>query len=317
MACTAAGCPTGSVCDPGTLACRLAGADAGTGPGPGPDSGAPPDGPPGCHGVGCICSGPSDCTSGICSDQLTITPELYAAANKTNFCTRPCCTSSDCEIGSVCFASGAGGSYCVLPGWLGRLSDVGTAIGGTACDGDGACRSGLCANGTCADTCCSVAPSGTACAPGTVCRYGAFPGIAFDVHDAAHCAPPAGMVANGAVCQAASDCQSGLCVGLLPSRCRDACRSSTDCGAGHICGYALVSSGSSSDVVAGCENSQGSAAEGASCQSNGDCQTGFCGASHQCTDVCFADTDCTYTGWRCRPETVQFGGSYSVLCCGS
>ena len=38
-----------------------------------------------------------------------------------------------------------------------------------------------------------------------------------------------------------------------------------------------------------------------------------------CTDVCFANTDCTaVTGWRCRPETVAVsgGGSYSVLCCG-
>jgi hypothetical protein len=35
--------------------------------------------------------------------------------------------------------------------------------------------------------------------------------------------------------------------------------------------------------------------------------------------VCFANSDCTKTGWRCRPEQVQLstGGSYSVLACGT
>jgi hypothetical protein len=38
----------------------------------------------------------------------------------------------------------------------------------------------------------------------------------------------------------------------------------------------------------------------------------------QCTDVCFADSDCTVDGWRCRPEVAVLGQvSFSYLACGS
>ena len=40
--------------------------------------------------------------------------------------------------------------------------------------------------------------------------------------------------------------------------------------------------------------------------------------TNECTDVCFANSDCTKSGWRCRPEaeTLQGGGKFEVLACG-
>ena len=325
-ACTSAGCPrAGMACDPGTLLCEALDATAGAGDGAGTvgDGAATPGdagggGPATCRGLGCKCSGVSDCDSTICSDQLTVTPELFAAAGKASFCTKPCCTSADCDPATVCFGSGAGGNYCVRPDWLGRSPDTGAKLGGGTCGAGADCRSGICAAGACADTCCSATHATATCGGGTVCRFGAFPGVTFDTHDVAHCASPGGSGAGGTACQVPGDCQSGLCVGILPSRCRDACRSSPDCPAGQICGYTLVGSGGGADVVAGCTSAPGSGTEGTPCQGSGDCKTGFCSpTTHRCTAVCFADGDCTFQGWHCRPETVQFGGSYSVLACGS
>ena len=77
--------------------------------------------------------------------ELTVSTPLYMANNSTNFCTKPCCTTADCDSSTVCFATGAGGNYCVNPTWIGRTATFGTATGGAACKVDSDCRSGLCA----------------------------------------------------------------------------------------------------------------------------------------------------------------------------
>jgi hypothetical protein len=77
-------------------------------------------------------------------------------------------------------------------------------------------------------------------------------------------------------------------------------------------------------VVAVCVSGQGGLPEGATCDTTMDECSGFCvstgsGNTGVCTDVCFGNSDCTMSGWTCRPQTVAVtgGGSYSVLCCGS
>src|SRR5450432_1731613 len=67
-----------------------------------------------CSGVGCRCSGAADCANGFCAGELTVTHALFVAAGSANFCSQPCCSSADCPAATVCFASGAGGNYCVL-----------------------------------------------------------------------------------------------------------------------------------------------------------------------------------------------------------
>ena len=335
-ACTPATCGEGTRCDvDGTLTCLAfeasapdaspdAGDDAGD-DGPGEASGAPSDAhedaPGPCRGLGCRCTGPSDCESGICADQVTATSDIYVAAGRASFCTQPCCTSLQCDPSTVCFATGAGGNYCVPPAWIGRATSLGSMGPGQACSVPSDCRSGLCVGGACVDTCCSAAYSRGECAPGTLCRFGDFPGVDFDAHYAAFCAPAIGAGANGTACRADTDCRGGFCdnVSLV---CRDACGSVGECGAGQACAYSIGTPGASA-VVAACGPAQGPGAEGTDCQTATDCLSGMCDPNssppNRCTDMCFLDADCTFPGWRCRPEivTILGGAHYSLLVCGS
>ena len=79
------------------------------------------------------------------------------------------------------------------------------------------------------------------------------------------------------------------------------------------------------DVAVGCVAANGQIAEGHSCMNNGDCITAFCDLSNPppakgvCSDVCFADSDCTVPGWRCRPAkyTTGTGVILYILSCGT
>jgi hypothetical protein len=279
------------------------------------DSSAPLQG---CSTLGCQCSVPTDCASNICVDHRTV-GNVSAAAQGASFCTKPCCTSADCDGATVCLATGNGGNYCVLPQWLGRPTAFGTLPGGAVCAADDACRSGLCASGVCADVCCSTASSATECTGGTTCQIGTFPGRSADRVYAPFCAPAGGTAVNGTACSAGSTCLSGFCA--PDGQCHDACRNTAECGSPSLeCGYSLPSL-TSKEILAFCEKSFGTAAqrqEGAACSNNNQCQSGYCDAtSMQCTDVCFADTDCMVPGWRCRPSVgMLLGTTFSVSACG-
>jgi hypothetical protein len=326
-ACTTNPCPAGERCDLGSLACvSLDGAPGDASileegvvdaPATSPE-GAPPEGSSTCSALGCKCSGASDCASRMCGDELTLTSDIYKAAGNASVCTRACCTSLDCDPGTVCFGTAAGGNYCIRPDWLGRSVLLGSMAGGAPCSTGSDCRSGLCSGTACADTCCSTQLSALECTPGAVCGYANFPGVAFDVHYAAFCASGRGAGPNQSACSSNAQCASNLCP--IDGRCHSACRSSADCGdATQHCAYAIPNLAAPA-IVAVCSAASGTGAEGASCQGNGDCASGFCDLTpHQCTDVCFGDGDCHFAGWRCRPGVVALpgGGSYSVLACGS
>jgi hypothetical protein len=283
--------------------------------GPGPETGT-------CRGTACPCSSPSSCDSGICADSAIVPSALYTASGG-DFCTTPCCTSADCAAGTVCYspggyAPGVGASYCVNPTWMQR-SAPGSGLGGAACTTGRDCRSGLCAGNTCADTCCSTAASSTECSSGNQCRFGTFPGTpAFDQNYVASCGH-GGTRGNGQTCQLNSDCQSALCNG---TNCANACRNTAECaGSGQACAY--IGPANSNSTIAACyagPPTPGTGTQGASCGTDGDCQSLFCDTtSKQCSDVCFANSDCTKSGWRCRPESVQIpggAGSVWVLLCG-
>jgi hypothetical protein len=278
-----------------------------------------------CSGVMCKCSGAASCIdSHICADQLTVGPGLFMAAGSAAFCAKPCCTSADCDPTTVCYATGVGGNYCVLPAWLQRSTTLGTSVGGQMCSGDANCRSGLCANGMCADTCCSTPSSATECSAGSTCSFGTFPGApmdasaVFDQNYTAFCSGAGGTGTNGSPCNFSSDCASNRC-DPRTRICRDACRNTSACtGGGFACEYRLDSMTNS--VFATCQLSNGMTPMGGACLQDGDCQTEFCNPmGNVCTDVCFGDSDCTAVqNWRCRPEqlALQGGGSAAVLCCG-
>jgi hypothetical protein len=271
----------------------------------------------GCADLACACTLPSDCTSNVCATKVAVTTPAYAAAGNTGFCTRPCCSSADCDARTVCFATAAGGNFCVRPEWLGRSSQLGVGLGGAACVADSDCRSGLCAASVCADVCCSSAQVATACAPGQSCLFGTFPGRSFDKRFVAYCANPSGSAASGTACSADIMCFTGLC-GASDGKCHDACRDSADCRSpAQECGYSIPNLSTLSSLVSVCSNSPGQGAQGAACPNNNGCQSGFCDATTmRCTDVCYADSDCTVPGWRCRPQLLP-PTPYSVLACGS
>jgi hypothetical protein len=275
-----------------------------------------PDGPTTmCHGdIGCGCMGATDCNTGICADQLTLTAALFAVVG-VNVCTLPCCTSTDCPSGTVCFGTGRGGNYCVLPKWIGRNGGVGGGQGGSSCSGPADCRSGVCSMAKCADTCCSTAQETMECASGTVCRFAQFPGNGFDTHETAWCGPNNGGSAGGTACVADRNCLSGKCNVL----CEAVCRTSAECGANLACSYGLAPTTlpANQDIIEACMATTGNTPNGGNCTSNADCQSAFCDGSmpmHHCTDACATDADCK-AGMHCRPEFVTVQGSYSVLAC--
>jgi hypothetical protein len=315
----AGACPDGQSCDRSSHTCIANGVAAQ------PDAGA--DGgvlPPltGCSSLGCQCSSSQDCMSGLCGDSKVVTSAIYAAADKTSFCTASCCTSADCDAHTVCLGAGTGVNYCLRPEWLGRSAVLGSSLGGATCKADSDCRSGLCAMGTCLDVCCSTAQSAAECANGSTCQFSTFAGrSAIDSVYVPSCgAPGPGVGGTNTTCKTAADCRSALCT--PDGRCHDACRNTADCGDPALeCGYFFPKL-SASQVVSACETPFGTSAhgaEGSACTGNSSCQSGFCDAtSQQCTDVCYADSDCTAPGWRCRLDvTLMFGSNeYTVFACG-
>jgi hypothetical protein len=332
--------------------------DAGTVP-PGRDAWS--DASAGCNSYGCKCATNADCDPTlqlVCADRQALTPELWnvmadagtdAGGSGSGFCMDPCCTSFDCPAGDggigswVCFPTGVGGNYCVLPSWLGDRSAVGTGLGGASCNDDAGlgCRSGLCSSGACADTCCST-KSTNECAGGITCGFGQFPGGRFDTHEAAHCMG-GGNGAGGSQCQSNFSCKSNLCVqtggggGTMPVfTCRDACINPDECipaGTGRnqstqACEY-MPSGAAGPDIIAACTSlnpqgfggMRGDAGAGSPCATWSDCTRGYCAPvtfnQGQCLVTCVNDTNCVHPE-RCRLQSVSIGNAtYSVLACGT
>jgi len=279
----------------------------------------------GCTGGGilCPCSGASDCSMGtpICAQAVDVGADLGHAG----FCTRPCCTSANCSGGSVCFASGQGGNYCVDPAWLGRSTPASNALGGASCTSGTQCRSGLCVAGgsgkVCADTCCSFASSAE-CTGSTQCSLGFFQGTGFDTHYAARCGPPGGAGTAGSGCSVSSECAGGLCyTDVMPPYspfCVQPCAAPDQCGSGYACQLDI----NGNDIYAGCFNLEGNgtAPQGASCTNFASCLGLLCNAGY-CSNTCFSDAVCM-AGWTCKPEQDDSyplgpqGQEYTVLACG-
>jgi hypothetical protein len=273
----------------------------------------------GCTGVLCPCDNASDCATRVCAQSITVGPTVYGAAGGTNFCSMGCCTSADCPAGTVCFASGQGGQYCVKPEWLGRSTPSAVAGGGgTACSTGADCRSGICAGSACADTCCSLAASSVECANGAACAFGAFPGKAgVDTHFAPLCATAtltSGSSGFGAACQNNAECQGGLCYQTgSGGNCTNPCRTQDECGAGNACQV----DAQGNDLYAACFPWQPAGPQGSACTTDNDCRGDWCGTTNQCAGICFTDADCTVSGWHCIPQASSFPmGNYLLLACG-
>jgi hypothetical protein len=265
--------------------------------------------------LGVPCSHDSACAGGgFCLD-----PGAFGAAGD-KACSRPCCTSSDCdpEERFVCWAPpGLAGGVCVAAGAIERGA-TGARKPWESCAKDADCRSGRCVGHRCIDTCCSD----TSCvAGGGACRFGQpEPGDA----PSFYCAPPMKeKLPRYAICAKDDDCASGLCVDLgVGLRCAAPC-----CGSGSCETFdksipvrclSIVREGA---VVRACGAIvQGSAdhAVGVPCKEDGDCRSGTCmidpsAGEGWCSDTCCSDDGCgDPSSFACRP--AEIANAWALRC---
>lgn len=198
------------------------------------------------------------------------------------------------------------------------------------CTAGDVCRSGRCAPKESGQRLCGTAID---CELGETCANGVCTRVRFVAPDAGTAAPPdmgtpdlgpadAGMapvpdagvgLPYGALCAAASDCESNLCLapqGATTGRCTDRCTTDTDCffpdtcldvpGAGPLCGQAPAGQ----PVGAPCPGGPG------------DCASGLCvdtndGHGPICTERCLSLPTCP-PNMTCQPVPDGRGGAEAV-----
>ena len=305
-----------------------------------PDTSSPPDTSDagstpatveaGCGGaVGCACSGAASCTSDVCGDQESVTSGLYSAAGNANFCTQPCCTSSDCPAGTVCFAHGRR-RQLLRAAPVGGADARGPAAARAApAAGPGATAARGCARAShCVDTCCSNRRAASAAAAAS--HLLGVPGHRVSTtHYTANCGTSGGSGANGHSCSVNGDCESQICAAIPcsaaptampPVAARPTAPRAAAAGGPCACEYVLANS--NADPGRRVLQLERQHHRGDSCSTTNDtCATGFCDPnSMKCTSVCFTDADCTTSRVDAAVReqvTVSGGGSYSVLACGT
>ncbi len=312
---SASACPPDMTCN---ASGRCVTADAATEPPEGGDeevtvdgavveAAADADAPSGPLDLGQKCRVDADCKSRLCASSTVLTTVITKSTGP--ICTTPCCTSSECSAGFICFNGGTGGGYCV-PATLAQRTPPATGgkLGGSACSASSDCRSGLCAGSptVCVDTCCVE----TNCFGASTCRV-ATVSAPPPAHDIWVCAPPAagGTKLPGDACLDSTDCLSQDCVGSGASRiCRPSCESTAGCQAiaGFESGHCLYGP-SGSDYLKFCfASTTGSdSPAGAMCMDNSTCQSDYCDAElKKCANVCARDSDCL-SSESCRPSAVN------------
>lgn len=271
-------------------------------------------------GLGRACSFDAACAP----RDLCLDPALFGL-KVPRFCTRPCCSSSDCDpsAAAVCWIpDGAAFGFCRVGAEVGRPR-IGVGSAGEPCAGGFECRSGVCAAGACVDTCCSDA--GCAAGGGT-CQlsHGLVSG-----GEAWACLPArAGTKGPLEPCAQDKECASAACLDIGGElRCAAPC-----CGSGHCAGLVELPGGELQalrcDVVtrgdsvvracAGLAPAGATLGVGAPCQTGEECRSGICfapagGGQPVCSDMCCTDQVCgDLAGLACRPEYAT--SSWGLRC---
>jgi hypothetical protein len=245
--------------------------------------------------MGTPCRVDGDCASKLCGTSAMLTPAITQSDGP--LCTKPCCTSADCDTGFVCFGAGTGGNYCVPPQKLSRAAP-GAKSPGASCATNGECRSGRCEGSRCLDTCCSNAN----CAAPTTCRLATVnAGVA---RESWNCALPPGPLDAGQSCTDQAQCSSNAC---LPSvgACRTSCCGKASCEAAGFAGSACIYglSVATNDRFKFCGNFGGAAA-GQPCQTDPQCKSQVCDTElRTCIEPCCLDSDCL-ANQACRPAAT-------------
>jgi hypothetical protein len=269
--------------------------------------------------LGAMCSSGSGCQTGLCGTSTLLTSNVMTPKG-ASVCTKPCCTSSDCDDptvrGFVCYPS-VGGNYCVDPHWISLPTVSGLGAPGTPCmTGATQCRSGVCTGGKCQDTCCLD----TDCMNNTVCQESVLDGV-----PSFNCGRSGGTVTQGDTCGFVDSCQSNYCFGLTPfyyGYCLGACCQDSDCkdpaGSGtNSCNLMEVTvDGGGAAVLRSCsqEINPGAGAYQSMCSKSSDCTSGLCYQKSKCTAPCCVDTDCS-GGWVCRSSAFTSPFTFDLLVC--
>lgn len=271
---------------------------------------------PGTRQLGAICAGPGECADGL----FCLDPADFGGEG-VRVCSRPCCSSSECEDttkGFVCWEPDlGGGSFCRSTAAIGRDSP-GEGVVGEACFVDSYCRSGLCKNGACVDGCCAdndCVPLGGTC---TLRVKVISSGTSWT------CAAPVAKAAFLEPCAVDSDCTSNLCIDISGEMlCSRPCCKSDECPDHVVAGLPgflacsdVVHKGSFVRTCSRWVPESATAAVGAECTSDTQCRSGTCtpGPSGSfCTDVCCVDPSCgDLSRFVCRPGSL--GENYALRC---
>jgi hypothetical protein len=255
--------------------------------------------------LGQKCRVDADCKSRLCASSTVLTTVITSSTGP--ICTTPCCTSTECSAGFVCFNGGTGGGYCV-PAMLAQRTAPATGgkAAGLSCSSDIECRSGLC-TGTpksCIDTCCAESD----CAGGSTCRVASVLAPP-PAHDIWVCAPPVAGSTKlpGDSCVSQTECRSQDCIPSGSGLCRPACESTAGCRQvpGFETSHCLYGP-SGSDFLKFCfaTTTNADLPAGAGCTDNSSCQSDYCDAElKKCANVCGRDLDCM-SNETCRPSAT-------------
>ncbi len=270
----------GGVCAAITLNTLDAGFPSDGGPVSAPDSGVVvgPDG--GVSGLpyGAVCTGASQCLSGLC---------LGPTGAPSGRCTKPCVGNTDCTYPDTCSDVPGAGKLC-------GSNQVGAPAGAPCPGGNAECASGVCVQPSPTQSFCSqqcaplpTCPAGLTCAPVPDGQGGA----------STLCVPGGMGTGFGGVCSAASECATNLCIGV-PSTGRGVCTSPCDsipCPGGYACTGLDNGQGGTIQVCA--PVGAAGAGYGESCTGASSCQTGLCLSDPRlggafCTKPCSGNADC-------------------------
>lgn len=177
--------------------------------------------------VGSGCTNDLDCRGGFClkpgSGAFGLTVDLM-----DNRCASACCSSADCDEGSVCVISSEGTRACLPANIVGD----GSGEVGESCASDAMCLSGVCERGVCQRRCFNA----EGCAEAACVLW---PAIASEPRSWM-CGEPMGSEPAGTRCFVPSLCQSGYCT--ADSACAEPCARNADCEPDHFCSYTEVRS---------------------------------------------------------------------------
>lgn len=254
-----------------------------------------------CHGGACLEGPPvlgEPCApDGMCAPGDQCFDPATAGLAGQEICSRSCCSSGDCGVGTGLVCAGPGPGKMCLPAEIWGRGELGTRFAGEPCEADSECRSGLCSTEQyCADTCCSDA------------ECGLFAGTCRDDGEGWTCQPTGTQERAPFLepCEDPAECESGLCVMWSDgaARCATPCCSSDECGEAKIGGsiarilcVPILHDAAVVHACAGVSTGDAHLAVGEPCEDPGQCRGGRCieagsfGAK-VCSDVCCTDASC-------------------------